>query len=142
MFKNIVIPVDLEKKFSWKSVMPVASAYVKNMGSKLYFVHVIPDFGLQMIEDYLPKNWIKDRKQKCQEQLERLVAKYLPEDIEFEFYICKGAIYDEIITYANNVEADLIIVSAVGPQQKDYMLGPNASKTVRHADVSVLVVRG
>ena len=142
MFKNIVIPVDLEEKFSWKSVMPVASSYVKNMGSKLHFVHIIPDFGMQMVEDYLPTNWVKDRKKKCKQQLEHLVAKYLPKDIDFDFYIGRGAIYDEIISYANNVEADLIIVSAVGSQQKDYMLGPNASKIVRHADVSVLVIRG
>ncbi|MFV9897278.1 universal stress protein, partial [Rickettsia conorii] len=52
-----------------------------------------------------------------------------------------GAVYDEIIKHSNEIKADLIIISAVRLQLKDYMLGPNASKIVRHSDISVLVVR-
>jgi nucleotide-binding universal stress UspA family protein len=63
------------------------------------------------------------------------------EEIEVELHIGRGAVYDEIIQYANEVKADLIIISAVRPQLRDYMLGPNASKIVRHSGVSVLVVR-
>ena len=32
-------------------------------------------------------------------------------------------------------------MSANRPELKDYLLGPNAARVVRHSDVSVLVVR-
>ena len=43
--------------------------------------------------------------------------------------------------YSEKVNADLIMLTAVRPQFKDYMLGPNASKIVRHSSISVMVVR-
>jgi nucleotide-binding universal stress UspA family protein len=89
----------------------------------------------------LPKNWINDQKAKYNKQLQDLVSLYIPEEIMVKCYIGRGAIYDEVINYSNKVNADLIILSAVRPQLRDYMLGPNASKIVRHSSVSVLVVR-
>jgi nucleotide-binding universal stress UspA family protein len=38
-------------------------------------------------------------------------------------------------------EADLIVVGSHRPAMKDYLLGTNAARVVRHAHCSVLVVR-
>lgn len=141
MFKNIVIPIDLTDKHSLKVILPVALNFVNAFSCKLHFVYIIPDFGMKMIEDYLPKHWIKDQKNKYVQQLEDMVNKYIPDEIKVEFHIGRGAVYDEVLNYSEEVKADLILVSAVRPQLRDYMLGPNASKIVRHANISVLVVR-
>jgi len=141
MFKNIVIPVDLSDKQSVKAIFPAALNFVNAFGAKLHLVHIIPDFGMKLIEDYLPKNWMKDQKEKYDNQMQDLVDKYIPTEIVVDIHIGRGAIYDEVINYAERISADLIIVSAVRPQLKDYMLGPNASKIVRHSAISVLVVR-
>lgn len=37
--------------------------------------------------------------------------------------------------------ADLIVMASQRPELKDYLLGPNAARVVRHAEQSVLVVR-
>lgn len=141
MFREIVIPIDLSDKHSMKSVLPIALNFVNSFNSRLHFVHIIPDFGMKMIEDYLPKHWIKDQKQSYSEQIKDLIKTYIPEEIKVDFYIGRGAVYDEVINYSNEIKADLIVVSAVRPQLRDYMLGPNASKIVRHASISVMVVR-
>ncbi len=62
MFKNLVIPVDLSDKNSIKPIIGPALNFVHNFGAKLHFVHIIPDFGAKLMEDYLPKNWIRIKK--------------------------------------------------------------------------------
>ena len=141
MYKNIVIPVDISDVQSIRSVLPIVLNFVNAYGAKLHFVHIVPDFGMKMIEDYLPKHWVRDQTAKCNAQIKELIDKYVPNEIKVDLYVGRGAVYDEVIQYSNKVEADLIVVSAVRPQLKDYMLGPNASKIVRHAGISVLVVR-
>jgi nucleotide-binding universal stress UspA family protein len=39
------------------------------------------------------------------------------------------------------MNADLIVLAAHRPELKDYLLGPNASRVVRHAKCSVYVIR-
>ena len=84
---------------------------------------------------------MENQKDKHVTQLDKLIVQYIPVDIKVEKFVGRGHIYDEIINYANNVNADLLIVPSIRPQLKDYMLGPNVSKIVRHAKISVLVVR-
>lgn len=142
MYKNIVIPVDLaDPKNSYKPVFQPALNFVNAFGSKLHLVHIIPDFGMKMIEDYLPKHWKSDQIGKYNNKFEKIINQYLPNNADVTSHIDRGAIYDKVITYAEKNSADLIIISAVRPQLRDYMLGPNASKIVRHSSVSVLVVR-
>lgn len=142
MYKNIVIPVDLaDTKNSYKQVFEPALNFVNSYGSKLHLVHVISDFGMNMFEDYLPKHWKSDQMGKFNNQFEKIISQYIPNNTDVTSHIERGAIYDKVINYAEQNNADLIIISAVRPQQRDYMLGPNASKIVRHSSVSVLVVR-
>ena len=141
MFKNIVVPVDLSDKQSVKVVFPAALNFVNAFASKIHLVYIMPDFGIKMVEDYLPRYWMKDQKEKYNELLNEMIKKFVPEGVEVDFYIGRGAIYDEVINYSEKVDADLIILSAVRPQLKDYMLGPNASKIVRHSSISVMVIR-
>lgn len=141
MFKNILIPIDLADKKSMKGLLSKALMFATHSQAKLHFIYVISDFGMKMVEDYLPKNWIAEKKAKYQTQVKELIKQYVPDEIEADYYIGSGAVYDEIIKRSNDIKADLIIISAVRPQLRDYMLGPNASKIVRHSAISVLVVR-
>ena len=141
MFKNIIIPVDLADKQSLKAVFPPALNFVNAFGSKLHLIYIMPDFGMKMIEDYLPRHWMSDQKQKYTNQFDEIVEKYVPKGVDVSYYIGRGAVYDEVIKYSESENADLIIISAVRPQLRDYMLGPNASKIVRHSSISVMVVR-
>jgi nucleotide-binding universal stress UspA family protein len=48
----------------------------------------------------------------------------------------------KILDASNRFGADLILMASHRPELKDYLLGPNASRVVRHAQCSVLVVSG
>lgn len=141
MFKNIVVPIDLGDKHSVKVVLPAALKFVSAFDAKIHLMYVMPDFGLRMVEDYLPRHWMSDQKTKYNKVFEEIIKNSVPEGIEVDFHVTRGAIYDEIINYSEKLNADLILLSAVRPQFKDYMLGPNASKIVRHSSISVMVVR-
>jgi universal stress protein F len=141
MFSKIVIPIDLTERFPWTMVVPVAMNFVNSFGSELHFVHVIPDYGISMVQDYLPKHWFRDQGSKCTALIETKFKKYLPSDVKPVFHICHGSVYDEVLNYIDKNKAELIILPAIRPELGDYMLGPNASKIARHAKVSVMLVR-
>jgi universal stress protein F len=141
MFDNIVIPVDLSDKQSIEAVFPPALKFVNSFNSKMHLVYIMPDFGIKIVEDYLPRNWMKDQKNKYNNLFQRIINKCIPKTVDVESFIGRGAIYDQILNYSNKVNADLIILSAIKPQLRDYMLGPNASKIVRHSSISVMVIR-
>ena len=46
-----------------------------------------------------------------------------------------------ILDLAEKIGADLIVMASHRPELKDYLLGPNAARVVRHAECSVMVVR-
>ena len=55
--------------------------------------------------------------------------------------ISVGNVYEEVLKTARINEADLIVIGAHRPDLKDFLLGPNAARVVRHANCSVYVVR-
>jgi nucleotide-binding universal stress UspA family protein len=55
--------------------------------------------------------------------------------------VAEGTIYQEILTAAQIIQADLIVMGSHHLELKDYLLGPNAAKVMRHAACSVMVVR-
>ena len=56
-------------------------------------------------------------------------------------HVTQGTIYHEIIKAAQDVAADAIVVGAHRPALRDYLVGPNAARVVRHAPQSVIVIR-
>lgn len=53
----------------------------------------------------------------------------------------KRTLYDAILKEADRIDADAIVVGAHRPQLRDYLVGPNAARVVRHARQSVFVIR-
>jgi nucleotide-binding universal stress UspA family protein len=52
-----------------------------------------------------------------------------------------GSVYHEVLDEADKAAADLIVIGSHRPSMSTYLLGSNATTVVRHAKVSVLVVR-
>lgn len=142
MFKNILIPLDLADKKSTKEILSKALMLAALSQTKLHFMYVIPEFGTKMFEDYLPKNWLLEKKAKHKAQIKELIKQHVPDEIETDCHVGSGSrIYDEIVKYSNEIKADLIIIAAIRSHLSEYMLGSNASKIVRHSSIPVLVVR-
>jgi nucleotide-binding universal stress UspA family protein len=75
-------------------------------------------------------------------RLAALIRRANASDLQPNLLVMHGAsIYAEILGVAEEAGADLVVVGSHQPAMKDYLLGTNAARVVRHARCSVLVAR-
>jgi nucleotide-binding universal stress UspA family protein len=141
MFQNVLVPLDLSDKHSWRKALPAAIGLCEAFGARLHVITVVPEFGLPMVGQYFPEGYEEKLRQQAARQLKDLVAEQVPDAVPTRRIVAEGKIYREILKAARTVPADLIVMGSHHPELKDYLLGPNAAKVMRHADCSVMVVR-
>lgn len=141
MVKTILLTVDLNDESSWKKALPAAVEYCQAFGSTLHVVTVIPDFGLGAVGAYFPEDYAEQALAKAKEDLRAFVGEHVPPGVETRHSVGYGTVYEEILKIAKETGCDLIVIASHRPELKDYLLGPNAARVVRHAGCSVLVVR-
>lgn len=141
MYKNILLSVDLNDESSWKSALPTAVEMCKSSRGKLHIVTVLPSFGMPMVAGYFPADFETKARADLEKALTEFVAKHVPMDVPAEHTVAFGTVYEQILRLSKELDVDLIMLASHRPELKDYLLGPNAAKVVRHANRSVLVVR-
>ena len=141
MYRNILVPVDLNEESSWKKALPAAVEYGKAFGARLHVMTVVPDLRKGVVAQYFAPDFEKKALAEADKQLQALIKKQLPADLSAQHHVSLGTIYERIIGTAEQLGADLIIMASHRPEARDYLLGPNAARVVRHFDHSVLVVR-
>ena len=141
MYKNILIAIDLNDESSWKKAMPTAIACCNAFGARLNVMTVVPDFGMSIVGQYFPEDYAEKAMAEVDKKLAAFTKKHVPDAIESRHIVATGTIYEEILGSAKKAGADLIVIGSHRPELKDYLIGPNAARVVRHADCSVLVVR-
>ncbi len=142
MYKIILYPIDITEQTSWESSLPVVKDFmIAFPNATLHVMTVVSSYGMSMIQQYFPKTSVDDIVKKANNDLHAFVKNNIPENIRVQHIIAKGAVYECIIKTAEQINADLIVMQAHRPEIKDYLLGPNAAKVVRHSNCSILVVR-
>jgi len=142
MYKKILLAVDLGEESSWVKALPTAIEYCQAFGAKLEIISVLPDFGMSIVGSYFPADFDKKAEATAKEALKTFVKDMVPEGIAANANIEQGSVYEEIIRTADKIDCDLIIMASHRPELQDYLLGPHTARVVRHANQSVLVVRG
>ena len=141
MFKIILAAIDLTDESSWVKTIPTAVNLCQSTGARLYLLTVIPDFGMSIVSQHFPEDYAENAMVETRNKLGAFASEHVPDGIKRTLMVAQGTIYEEIIKAGNEVSADLVVVAAHRPSLKDYLLGPNASRVVRHYKRSVLVVR-
>ncbi|MEP0236149.1 universal stress protein [Roseibium sp.] len=141
MYKSILVPVDLAENSSWKKSLPVAEAMARTFQAELHLVAVVPDFGKSIVGSYFPKDFEGDALKAAGEMLKAFISENVGTEVSVKGHVAHGTIYEEINKAADKLGCDLIVLASHRPELKDYLLGPNAARVVRHAAQSVLVVR-
>ena len=144
MYKDILFPVDIVAEDSWSSALPIIKEFVAKFKARLHIMTVIPDYGMSIVSQYFPQGAVQNMVNKTQKELDEFVEKNVKEkNINIGQVIVKkgGTVYQSIIDTAEEINIDLIIIPAHRPELKDYLLGPNAAKVVRHSKLPVLVMR-
>ena len=141
MYKSILVPIDLGEASSWEKSLPTAVALARTFGAALHVVSVVPDFGRSIVGGYFPEDYEAEALNKAGDLLKAFLEDHAPPDVAIKGHIAHGTIYEEINKTADKLQCDMIVLASHRPELKDYLLGPNAARVVRHADQSVLVVR-
>ena len=141
MFKEILFAVDLATPESQKKALDAALAHAKVSGGRVHVMTVVPDFGMSIVASYFPENFEQRALQEADKRLRAYVKTHVPKAMKVQQIVGHGTVYQEILSTAKTIGADLIVMASHRPEVTDYLLGPNAAKVVRHADCSVLVVR-
>ncbi len=142
MLKSILVPIDISAENSGRrKILKFGYDLAKLYSAELHIVSVLPDFGMSIVGSYFDKDFEKKALDDMRSKLHQFVSQNLPSDINISSHIAHGAIYDEIVKSADKLGCDAIVISAHRPELKDYLLGPNAARVVRHANQSVFVIR-
>jgi len=139
MYKNILFPIDIAQESSWRKALPVVIEQTRQNAAKLHILAVAPGAPPQLA--FLPTDYSQRAVAHATEKLAEVVKQNIPEDIPAQQHVRQGSVYREILQLARELNADLIIMASHQPEFDDFLLGPNASRVVRHSHCSVLVVR-
>lgn len=138
MFSTILVPVDVSLPGETQKLLSHAKAFSQPWGSTLHVVSVIPNVGMPIVGSYMDKGFEQTAQSETEAALKRQIADV---GIEAKSYVLNGTVYDRVIALANSLNVDLIMIGAHQPELKDYLLGSNAARLVRHSHKSVLVLR-
>ncbi len=141
MYKKVFVPIDINQESSWKLALPQAIEFAKKDGGKLSLFTVVPDLAMTVAGSFFPKDYAKKALEHAEYELKAIARNHVPSDIDSTCYVQLGTIYKRIITSADELGADLIVMVSHRPGAKDYFLGPNVARVVRHAKQSVFVIR-
>ncbi len=144
MYKKILFPIDISDAESCAAAFPAVLDLVRAFGAELHVLTVVPDYGMSMVQQYFPKGWLEEIISKAAQDLHRIVEAHKPAGMQVHEIIGRGAVYECILdTAETKIKADLIAMhsSSNRPGERDYLLGPNAAKVVRHSKKSVFIIR-
>ena len=143
MYKHILLPVDLQDKEleHMKTAVRTTVELCLHYGAQMHMLTVVPDLGMPIVGHYFPAEAGEKIVEEAEQNLHDLVNALIPEEIEVQHLVAQGTVYRHILDMAGRIDADLIVMPAKTERFSDFMLGTNASKVVRHAKCSVLVVR-
>ena len=140
MFKQILVPVDVDEVDIARPALDKAIEIAKVSGAALRLIHVRSRVPYAM-NAYLPNGYYDSEEKASLTTLGEVAAKIdLPKD-RVSFVSPFGHAYDEVLKEAAVVRADLIVIGSHRPNWGTYLIGSNAAAIVRHALCSVLVVR-
>lgn len=140
MSRIILLPVDLADEASWKKALAEALSMLGPEGV-LHVASVLPNFRNPQVAAYFARGYEQGVLKALGQALAAWSATHVPEGVEVHSHVLHGTIYDEILRAADKLDVDVIVMGSHRPELKDYLLGPNAARVVRHSRRSVYVVR-
>ena len=138
MYDTILIAAALFSKGETTRTLIDKAKGLLNNGGRLVLVHVI-DAVPKYIEQQVPKSHMSAHQREAQDMLEELAKG--AGDIQCDVVIRTGTPSAGILGTAKETDADLIMIASHKPGFGDYFIGSTATRVVRHAQTSVMVLR-
>jgi len=143
MTNPVLCAVDISNEHEDLGVLKRAAQIAALDDAPLDVITVVPDYGMSVVGSFFSQDhhdkMVEDAKGRMNELV--IVALGKEQNQKVRHVVATGRVYEEILRLAAQTKAGLIVVGAHKANLKDYLLGPNAARIVRHADCSVYVVR-
>lgn len=139
MFRNILVPVDLENPDEWAPAFAAAAELAGPAAARMTICSVVRDSSVLARGDWLPLSY-EEQLVETRWKLESVSTgfdKKIPVDVE----VGTGTISGGILDVAKRIGADLIVLASHKPGASDYLHAANAARVARRAPCSVLIVR-
>lgn len=141
MFRNILLPIDIEHRESWEKALPMAVELTGTEGT-LHLLGIVHDIGSAWVAGALPRDFEAQSLQNMKSSLNAFAAEKLPGNMRVKTHVGHGHVAEHILKAAATIGADLIVIAAHHPDDlRTLLIGSNSGKVVRHATIPVLTVR-
>lgn len=138
MFKKILVPVDVSVEGDTRKLLQKTKTLTQGWDCEIHVLTVIPNVGMPIVGSYFDEDVVDEGRKAV---IETLAQALEAEGLAAKQHVLSGTVYDRVIGLASKLEADLIVIGAHQPELRDYLLGSNAARVVRHSNRSVLVIR-
>ena len=139
VFQRILVGVDLSVSESSSKTLETAAYLAKSTGAHIRLIYVRYTIDLAM--NYIPATTLETDEKHALDKLRELAdTTGLPPD-RISVVSPIGRVYSEVLSAAEDFKADLIVAGPHSPSMAKYLLGTDAARIVKHAPISVLVVR-
>ena len=133
--KNILVPVSVNQLDAAKTALDEAREMLASDGVITVLNSREPIPG--PAKHYLDDGMVEARDEEIRETLRKLVDG----DTRCRIKLVTGRAGLTIVEYARKQQCECIVISSHRPDLSDYFLGSTASRVVRYAECSVLVLR-
>jgi nucleotide-binding universal stress UspA family protein len=139
MFKTILVPVDVSQLDAAISALSLAKDLAGARGGKIVLLNVVEEVPNYVAAE-IPAEVLSGSVERAETELTGFAER---EGIagDAEIVIRRGHAARDILAFAGDRKADMIVMASHDPGIADYFLGSVAGHVVRHAHCSVLVVR-
>jgi nucleotide-binding universal stress UspA family protein len=143
MYRKVVVPLDGSELA--EEVLPHVAEMIRGRDSQVYLLSVTPMMRgvARPVVDLRPDGEERQRvEQELKEYLRKVASRLESVAAEVEVTVRSGRPADEILTFADNVGADLIAMTTHGRSGiRDWIFGSVADRILRGATCPVLLVR-
>lgn len=143
MTNTVLCAVDINRPDDEAKVFRQAKKMADLDDAQLDVITVVPDFGANVVSAYFKDHDVKSAQDGAGKLLSDMISGFVGEEANkaVRHIVAVGTVYEEVLKAAKLSGADLIVIGAHRADFKDYLLGPNAARVVRHSVCSVFVVR-
>jgi len=139
----VLAAIDLAHPEHHTSILTKAASMAEIDDASIAVVTVIPDFGMSIVGSFFEEGAEQKALNDAGVALHEIVSQVLGAEkaAQIKHVVLHGTAYEEILEAARDINAQLIVMGAHRPNFQDYLIGPNASRVVRHSRCSVLILR-
>lgn len=138
--KKVIVPTDFSE--CAKNALKVAADIARKGNAEIHLVHVYerPVWGFAEVNVDIIKN--RQLHDKIEEELHQMAVLPFIKDLKVIKHIFTDLKVDRALTHHKIADADLIVMGSHGINGwREFFIGSNTEKVVRHAETPVLVVK-